>query len=433
MRGNMSPGFAALKHRKWHTPLVAAAGCALALASAFFPALVESSGAYAADSVAQAYKLYQEKRYKEAAQMFEFFANTPQPDPNVCYYAALSNQFAGNTSKAKTLYKQVVYLSPNSTIAQYARGVLNKLDPGSQYAGAGSSYIPSSSMGGGGSSPPYHSSGEEGSLSGPDEGSVYYRETNNQIWVPVEINNRTIEMELDTGAPTVFVGKNQLEGAGIRPPDGEAHGTTGGSSNSSVQNFWLMPANLRVGPFTVKNAPVKVVANNYASPLLGQAFLQFFDYTVDQSAHCIRFRRKGSASSTASKTGIAVPFIFQEAGNRIIVEVELNGKKLPMMLDTGNSACTVSFMSVQQATSYGCKPPTDAAVGTHHGVSGSGRVLEYTAVRLKLGPIDKSNVRVSANMDSPNDAEAPLLGHDFFEGWQYNIDLKERKLWLLRR
>lgn len=420
-----------MKQRKSLIPLVAAAGCALALASAF----VGLSEAYAADSVAQAYKLYQEKRYKEAAQMFEFFANTPQPDPNVCYYAALSNQFAGNTSKAKTLYKQVVYLSPNSTIAQYSRGVLSKLDPSSQYAGAGSSYSPSSSMGSGGgsSAPPYQSSGEEGTLSGPDEGSVYYREANKQIWVPVEINNRPIEMELDTGAPTVFVGKNQLEGAGIRPPDGDAYGTTGGSSNSSLQNYWLMPANLRVGPFTVKNASVKVVSNNYASPLLGQAFLQFFDYTVDQSAHCIRFRRKGSASSTAAKSGIAVPFMFQEAGNRIIVDVELNGKKLPMMLDTGNSACTVSFMSVQQATSYGCKPPPDAAVGTHHGVSGSGRVLEYTAVRLKLGPIDKSNVRVSANMDSPNDAEAPLLGHDFFEGWQYNIDLKERKLWLLRR
>jgi predicted aspartyl protease len=420
-----------LKHRKSLTPLVAAAGCAWALASTF----VGLSEAYAADSVAQAYKLYQEKRYKEAAQMFEFFANTPQPDPNVCYYAALSNHFAGNTSKAKTLYKQVVYLSPNSTIAQYAKGVLSKLDPGSQYAGAGSSYSPSSSMGSGGgsSAPPFKSSGEEGTLSGPDEGSVYYRETNRQIWVPVEINNRTIEMELDTGAPTVFLGKNQLEAAGIRPPDGDAHGVSGGSSNSSVQSFWLMPANLRVGPFTVKNASVKVVANNYASPLLGQAFLQFFDYTVDQSAHCIRFRRKGSASSTASKSGIAVPFIFQEAGNRIIVEVELNGKKLPMMLDTGNSACTVKFMSTQQATSYGCKPPADAETSTHTGVSGSGKALEYTATRLKLGPIDKSNVRVSANVDALSDSEAPLLGHDFFEGWQYNIDLKERKLWLLRR
>ncbi|HNB21545.1 MAG TPA: retroviral-like aspartic protease family protein [Candidatus Melainabacteria bacterium] len=409
-----------MKRHKCLTLLFASAGCALAL--------LTLNKAFAADSVAQAYKLYQEKRYKEAAQMFEFFASTPMPDPNVCYYAALSNQAAGNTSKAKTFYKQVVYLSPNSTIAQYAQSVLRKLEPGSQYAG--SAAVPALS---GRAEPAYKSSSGDGTVSGPDEGAVYYRESNNQIWVPVEINNRSIEMELDTGAPSIFVGKNQLEKVGLRPPEGNAYGVTGGSSNSNVQSFWIMPANVRVGPFSLNNTPVKVVSNNYASPLLGQAFLQFFDYTVDQSAKCIRFKRKGSGTSTAARQGYPVPFIFQEAGNRIIVDVELNGKKYPMMLDTGNSACTVSFMSVQQATSYGCRPPADATIGTHHGVSGSGRVLEFTATRIKLGPIDKSNVRVSANMDSPDDAEAPLLGHDFFEGWQYNIDLKGRTLWLLRR
>jgi predicted aspartyl protease len=414
------PEIFALKRRKQLTPLVAAAGCALA-----FAVLGEAN---AADSVGQAYKLYQQKRYKEAAQMFEFFANTPQPDPNVCYYAALSNQAAGNTSRAKALYKQVVYLSPNSTIAQYAQGILSKLDGSASGMGmgmgmgasAGTAYAP-------------RSSGSEGVLSGPDEGSVYFRESDNTIYVPVEINNRSVEMALDTGAPTIFIGKNQLEKIGIRPPEGDAYGQTGGSSNSSVQSFWMMPSTIKVGPYTVTNAPVKVVNTNHADPLLGQTFFQFFDYTVDQSAKCIRFKRKGSASATANRSGQSVPFTYREAGNRIIVDVELNGRKFPMMLDTGNSACTIKFMSVEQATAYGCKPPADAATSIHSGVSGSGRALTYTATRLKLGPIDKSNVKVSANVDSPNDSEAPLLGHDFFEGWQYNIDLKERKLWLLRR
>ena len=409
-----------LKRRKNLTPIAAAAGFSLAL--------FLMGQASAQDSVAQAYKLYQQKRYKEAAQMFDLYANTPMPDPTICYYAALSNQAAGNTSRAKALYKQVVYLSPTSSIGQYAQGVLRKLDPSANLGGAGASISP-----GAGGGYPQHSGQSEGVVSGPDEGSVYYREADNQIWVPVELNNRSIEMELDTGAPTLFIGKNQLEKIGVRPPEGQAFGVTGGSSNSNLQNFWMMPADIKVGPFSLSNTKVKVITTNHAAPLLGQTFLQFFDYTVDQSAKCIRFRRKSSGSAATARSGYSVPFTFQEAGNRIIVDVELNGKKLPMMLDTGNSACTISFMSVQQATTYGCKPPADAAIGIHSGVSGSGKVVEYTAVRLKLGPIDRSNVRVSANLDSPSDTEAPLLGHDFFEGWQYNIDLKERKLWLLRR
>lgn len=410
----------ALKRCKTLTRSIAAGLCALAVFG-----LGEAS---AEESVAQAYKLYQQKRYKEAAQMFDLYANTPMPDPTICYYAALSNQAAGNTSRAKALYKQVVYLSPNSTVAQYAQSFLRKFEPGAQSSSFGSSYNPS----------PYSqnraaSSDGDGILSGPEEGSVYYRESNGQMWVPVEINNRSMEMELDTGAPTVFVGKNQLEQIGLRPPDGAAAGRTSGSSNNTMQEYWIMPVNLRVGPFTVANSPMQVLGVNYSSPLLGQSFLKFFDYTVDQSAKCIRLRRKSSSGSVAAKSGYPVPFTYQEGGNRIIVEVELNGKQVPMMLDTGNTACTVIFMSAQQAATYGCPPPPDATSKTHHGVSGSGRALEYTATRLKLGPIDRSNVRVSTNLDTPNDTEAPLLGHDFFQGWQYNIDLKERKLWLLRR
>ncbi len=393
---------------------------ALFCACFFTPSLC----AFGADSVADAYKLYQGKRYKEAAQMFEGCLNTQRPNANVCYYAAVCNQEAGNLARAKVLYKQVVQLSPGSTIAVYSQNILVKLDPSAQRSAAGSPFNP-----GGQNSP----SAAEGTVSGPDEGAVYYKDYRNEIWVPVEINNRSIEMVLDTGAPGITLGKNQLERIGIRPPEGKAAGKSGGASNDSTQDFWEMNATVRVGPFSIAGSKLHVLATNESSPLLGQGFLQHFDYTVDQSAKCIRLRRKGHSVSTSSKSGQFIPFVFQEEGNRIIVEVELNGRKGPMILDTGNAASGVAFNSVAQAKQYGAAPPADAVTKRHGGVSGSGRALEYTATRVKLGPIDRSNVEVSANLDTPNDNEPPLLGHEFFDGWQYNVDLKERKIWLLRR
>lgn len=377
----------------------------------------------AADSTREAFKLYQAKRYREAAQLFETSLNTPYPNANVCYYAAICNQQSGNFPRAKFLYRQVVQLSPNSTIAEYSQVILAKLEPGAAITSS------SSSATGGTYTPSYASSN---AVSGPDEGVVYYRGHGSEISVPVEVNNRRIEMILDTGAPGITAGREQLESAGVRTPDGKAVGQTGGSSNSSLQDFWVMPATVKVGPFTIANSQVKVLAVNHADPLLGQGFLQYFDYTIDQSAKCIRLRRKGSSSAIAAKTGQFVPFQFREAGSRIIVDVEVNGRRGPMILDTGNTASGISFMSKEQAREYGCAPPEDARATTHTGVSGSGSCLEYNITRARLGPIDKSNLHVSVHL-ATEAHEPPLLGQSFFEGWQYNIDLKDKKIWLLRR
>lgn len=381
----------------------------------------------AADATTEAFKLYQAKRYKEAAQLFETSLNTPYPNANVCYYAAMCNQQSGNYARAKFLYKQVVQLSPNSTIAGYSQVILAKLDPGGAITGSSSNSSSASSIS---SYTPSQSSAN--AVAGPDEGVVYYRGHGNEISVPVEVNNRTIEMVLDTGAPGITAGRQQLESVGVRTPEGKAMGQTGGSSNSSLQDFWVMPARVKVGPFTVANSEVKVLAVNHAEPLLGQGFLQYFDYTVDQSAKCIRLRRKGAGNASAAKSGQFVPFEFREAGSRIIVDVEVNGKRGPMILDTGNTASGISFMSTEQAKQYGCPPPEDARTTSHTGVSGSGSCLEYNVTRARLGPIDKSNLHVSVHL-ATEAHEPPLLGQAFFEGWQYNIDLKEKKIYLLRR
>lgn len=390
----------------------------LICASFFTPTLC----AFGADSASEAYKLYQQKRYKEAAQMFEGCLNTQRPDANVFYYAAVCNQEAGNLGRAKALYKQVVQLSPGSTIAQYSEKILTKLDPSAQMTAAGAAYNPYRQS---------QAAEREADISGPDEARIYYRQFGRHMRIPVEIDNHAIEMVVDTGAPGITVGKNQLAAIGLRAPTGPALGKTGGSANTLTQNFYGMTSTVKVGPYVMSNARIKVLEDNMADPLLGQEFLKFFDYTVDQGAKCIRLVKKGS-TTTISKSGYSIPFEFRENGNRIIVDAEINGRKARLMMDTGNAATGITFHSVVQAKDYGLAPPADARVGYHRGVSGTGKAYQYYANRVKLGPIDRNQVRVSANLDG-DESELPLLGHEFFEGWQYNVDLKERKIWLLRR
>jgi len=130
-----------------------------------------------------------------------------------------------------------------------------------------------------------------------------------------------------------------------------------------------------------------------------------------------------------------VPFVFKEAGNRVMVDVEVNGKPTKMIFDTGNTASACSFMSEAEAQSAGVTIPPDAKLTTHIGVNGSGSCKEFTIRRLKLGPIDRSDVTVSVNLDTGKSAglEAPLLGQPFWEGYEYTIDRKNKLIHFVRR
>ncbi len=407
---------------KWRTSLVVALLC------------MTGNSALAASKAQQGFQLYQNRQYKEAAQLFDEHLITNPRDGTVYYYDAVCYQQLGNMGRAAAMYKQVVKLLPNSQLAKYASQILQKVDPNFRAAQVNSAQPTSASQ----SVTPTESEDESPAdrnsrVLGPDEGTIYYRPQGREMMVTVEFNGRPVEMELDTGAPGITIGKDQLSNAGVRPPEGPPDGAVGGSSNNIEISFNTLRTNLRIGPFTLSNANVKVLEVNGAVPLLGQGFLRHFDYTVDQSAHCIRLRRKDAAvRSQQVASGVSIPFTFRAAGNRIIVEVDINGKKGNCMLDTGNSASALSFHSSEQASKYGAPVPSDAETVVHKGISGSGQAYKYTCNRIKLGPIEKVYAEVSADIGH-NDDEEPLLGHEFFEGWQYTIDMKNKRILLLRR
>jgi hypothetical protein len=79
--------------------------------------------------------------------------------------------------------------------------------------------------------------------------------------------------------------------------------------------------------------------------------------------------------------------------------------------------------------------PEDAKFSHHTGVNGSGLAKVFTVRRLKLGPIDRSDVWVSVNLDTSDSSSicAPLLGQPFWLGYEYTIDMKKKLIHFVRR
>ena len=104
-----------------------------------------------------------------------------------------------------------------------------------------------------------------------------------------------------------------------------------------------------------------------------------------------------------------------------------------MIFDTGNSASACVFRSFGDATAFGVQIPEDAVRGKHFGVSGSGSALHFPLKRMRLGPIDRSDVQVAVNEGMEDPEGLPLLGQPFWQGYEYTIDMKKKLIHFVRR
>ncbi|MCA0312657.1 MAG: retroviral-like aspartic protease family protein [Candidatus Melainabacteria bacterium] len=395
---------------------------------------------FAADTKLQeAIKLYNNKQFKESLVLFEEVIKSNPQDAYASYYAAMASQQTGNMSAAKRYYKAVYNLQPNGQLGGYAKSILLKVDPSSVASslatGTNSGAATAGQKGEGKGTTPGAAASQEDSTPKfdpryPKEFTVRCRKEHGSIMVTPTLDGRPVDMVFDTGAPGITIGKDQLEAIGLRPPSGKPDGVTGGAANASLINFWDMKTKVKLGPVE-KEMDLCVLESNSSPPLFGQTFFKQFDYTIDQGGGSIFFRQKGLAQGK-DRNAYSVPFEFIKHGNRIVVTVEINGRPGKVMFDTGNSASAIKFHSQEQAEKYGLRVPEDAAIGYTQGVSGRGRVRIFPINRVKLGPIDQSNVECAVN-DEGHDGTLPLLGEPFWKNYQYTIDMDNKQIHFVRR
>lgn len=380
--------------------------------------------------------LYNKRDFRAAAIQFELHAKAHPEDSRALYYAGLSYHQMGDYKKAKLFYQQACAAGPNTQAGLMAKAWLAKIgnaESSSRSASQAQQRSTSSIM----PTSRYIESTDYTSL--PRDAQIYYTTERGQMNVSAFINGRPIPMVFDTGAPLITVGRKQLEDIGLQPPKGPPHGKTGGSSNSAPVNYWIMFGDVKVGTIERKNAKIEVVEENASEALLGQNFFQDFSYTIDQGARCIRFARRSmqqpsaiaTNSSYATRDPLAVPFVWEPAGNRIVVLTEVNSRNVEMIFDTGNSSSAVSFCSLDDLKKANLKLPEDARETRAVGISGSGAAYAFPVSKIKLGPIERLNVDVDVNKDGAS--ERPLLGQQFWAGWEYTIDMDKKLIHFKRR
>jgi predicted aspartyl protease len=406
------------------------------------PGRANPAPAAATDKRDQAIALYNARDYRGAAGILDVYLLANTTDYYAAYYAALAHQQLGDSGKARQYYRQVYNLAPNSKIGTYARDILLKLDPSFAASIArttkASTAIPSTETGIVKAIVDLPPTDEAPPLDPtlPAECRVRFEKGLGTVQLDAFIDGRPLKMTLDTGASGISVGKNQLAQMGAPLPPGKADGVTDGSSISGPISFWMIKATVKVGPIERKNCDIQVLDSSSAQPLLGQTFFKGLDYTIDQGGGEVVFRQKAlTAKMGEIKNSVSVPFTFKEAENRIIVQVEVNGKSGPMIFDSGSAANACLFKSTGQLDAFGLKVPDDAwlsrPVVSRNQIRGTG--LHFVVKRIKLGPIDRSDIDVGVDMGSSNDENLPLLGPPFWQGYEYTIDMKKKLIHFVRR
>lgn len=384
-------------------------------------ALVVSIGqSLAADSgpVNQAAVLYQQGKYQQALPLFKKAVQERPQDANSLYFYGLTLHRLGQVVEARQIYKKLIETFPTSPAAKQAAGILFPTGHVRQSAGRATTGQVTSSI--------ISTAVPSDFSSLPQETRVYFQRDGNSLMVDAQLNNRAIKMVFDTGAEICSFGKNHLRELGLPLPQGNPTGEASGVGDGGAIPTWDMVANLKVGSIDRKNVRISVQENLPGDPLLGQNFFNDFHYTIDNGANSIHFvikerpRRivvasKGYSPSASAVDRYTVPFTRE--GNEMIVVAEVNGKPIRMIFDTGASATVFTLDHIRQ---LGITIPEDEAEEERHiGIAGETSGVGFPISRIRLGPIEKSNFRISVIQGMSGH---PLLGQTFYGDWQYSID-----------
>lgn len=393
--------------------------CVIAVFALFTPAEVGAAEA----NYTRGTQLYGQRKFKEAAAYLTRAVKASPRNSNAYYYLALSYHQLGDYKNARSTYKRIIQLFPNTEVYRRADAALKKIDP--NYA-----YKTKAGSGGTSRSTAVTRSQSSGDIL-PNHCRVPYTRQGNHLFVTAELNNRRIPMIFDTGAESCVFGQNHLKQLGIKPPSGKHHGLSLGVGSSKGVKTWNMRATLKLGSIKRTNFPISVHENLPAPPLLGQSFFRDFEYTIDpEPAKTILFTRKSTGGSSTRRTiagsNYSVPFTRE--GNELIVKVQVNGREIPMYFDTGAHGVTMAPMHVKR---LGLKIPEDAKDSMAVGIGGATRSKKFNVRSMKMGPVFKRDMPVTVVEQST--MKHPLLGQTFFKDWQFTIDNEKNVIRFVRR
>ena len=378
--------------------------------------------AQAADAMLQGTSFFKKKDYKNAAIAYKKAMVEHPKDATIAYYYAVCLQYLNDTKGAKLAYLDVMTRFPQSSSAAYASSALTAMDP-SLLQGAQTQHLQSfsgASRSAGGSFSNAASGGSYGgSTNGdviPSSSSVNYANENGHMIVDVTFNGRRTKAIFDTGADIILMGRNNLAEMGLPMPPVERRNKSRGVGNTVSE---VEGATMTVTCGGVTRHVLVWVQDRFDSmPLLGASFSEGMHVAASNGS--IRFTAENAGARRSNTRGVP----FRTSGGSAIVTAQINGRPIDMVFDTGASG---TLFTQSQAASVGITVPDGADIMVGSGVGG-GVVGHYVnGIDIKLGPVEKRNMKVAVAPDAGH--QNALLGVDFFGDMHYEIDRKAHMIY----
>ncbi|MBX9877185.1 MAG: TIGR02281 family clan AA aspartic protease [Candidatus Obscuribacterales bacterium] len=341
-------------------------------------------------------------KYQESAEIFEQCANESPNDKEAFFFAAKSNEKAGNLVKAKAIYEEIVEKFPKSSYASDSIALIEAIE-----------------------SRQYQNNANRQPISLPNDTlSVDFCLNERNLTLPVEINNKNWQMILDTGANHSMIGKNHLRQLGLPIPNWE---TSAYVLNVLGKNpVWKITVDLDINGQNFRNFRMYVTENMPTLyPSLGQNFITRYNFLVDARRKRIHFVKRGGDKSfekDLESFSYKIPFRLTE-NDLMIVDAKVNGLPCEMIVDLGAS---MTVFTRSELDMLGISVPEEATTGTTNTMVGKAQFKKMNLDTVQLGPIQKSNVQAQVH-DKPSHNK-PLLGLNFFRDLSFYVDFDRSEL-----
>lgn len=257
--------------------------------------------------------------------------------------------------------------------------------------------------------------------------------------VPAEIDGQIVGMAIDTGAADSMVTSQAAAQLGLRPiKDYPRSAVVSGVKGAAYYEVDLIHS-LVLGGVTYRNiailqSPLGGQAKPSEEPvagLIGADMLAHYDVALDEPAGLLKLYTAPSGCGPISPDGqhrwTAVPFTLGD-GDKILIDVMVNGRKLQAMLDTGAEETLLQASAANRVglTTDGTTTPVDGI--------GEDRVTGTVqrAASLAVGEVTLKDVPLLVAPQSREllDGADMLLGASLLTKVPVLISYRSRTLWL---
>lgn len=256
-------------------------------------------------------------------------------------------------------------------------------------------------------------------------GEIPFHEDSPKTRVMIDLapeGNEPFVLMLDTGASGSVLTPRMARALGVSVRRGRSSPYRKKTRLGRDLQFWVDTSTSDTGSKT---------GWDYA--VLGGDFLDDYVVEIDYPGRHVRFYdpKKFSIPEEASNPDERV-LPFRRSGTRILADVEIDGKTVLMLVDTGAPAVLLAGREAKKAGIRWDDLPELDGVG---GVLGPIQAYTYTAQHLRFGGFEFESQSIavaprgSYNQGGPTDS---AIGYDILGHLVMRIDYRKKRLWLRR-